>query len=160
VELTTPSNGAPVNRIGSLLIRWLRYNAVGIGGFTIQLCVLWLLVNVVRVQYIPATVCAVEAALLHNFFWHEHWTWRGLAANTRWQRLLRFNTSGGLLCLVGNTLITSYFKQYLGLPLLVANIFGSAITGLLNFAISSCWIFVAHNTDKKRSDSSRTAIVP
>jgi putative flippase GtrA len=142
------------------VIRWLRYNAVGIGGFTIQLCVLWLLVNVLRVQYVVATVCAVEAALLHNFFWHESWTWRGLAPNTRWRRLLRFNTSSGLLCLVGNTLITSCFKQYLGLPLLAANIFGSALTGLLNFAIASCWVFASHNTDKKGTDSTRTVIVP
>lgn len=131
------------------MIRWLRFNAVGIAGVAVQLCVLWLLVNLARWEYLVATVCAVEVALLHNFFWHEVWTWPGQARRDRLRRFLRFHLASGFLSIAGNTLFTWFFKQTLGLPLLAANIAAIAVTSLLNFAAASRWVFHSRPTPTK-----------
>jgi putative flippase GtrA len=129
-------------------MRWVRFNAVGIAGVAVQLCVLWLLVNLARMPYLAATACAVEVALLHNFVWHETWTWRGQTPDGRGRRLLRFHLSSGLLSVTGNTLFTWCFKQSLGLPLLSANLAAIAITSLLNFAAASIWVFDTRSNTK------------
>jgi putative flippase GtrA len=134
-----------------LVIRWLRFNAVGIAGVTVQLSLLWLLVNLARMPYLPATACAVEVALLHNFVWHESWTWRGQTRDGRWRRFLRFHLSSGFLSITGNTLFTWCFKQSLGLPLLPANLAAIAVTSLLNFAVASMWVFDSRPTHTKTS---------
>jgi putative flippase GtrA len=130
------------------MIRWLRFNAVGTGGVVVQLCLLWLLANLIRMPYLLATACAVEVALLHNFVWHEAWTWRGQSRPDRWRRLLRFHIGSGFVSIAGNTLFTWCFKQSLGWPLLVANIAAIAVTSLLNFAVSSLWVFDSRPTAK------------
>ena len=65
--------------------RWLRFNAIGIAGAAVQLTALKLL-SVVGVHYLIATALAVEAAVLHNFFWHCRWTWKETGGS-----LLRFH---------------------------------------------------------------------
>jgi|SRR5271166_3014847 len=137
--------------LARLMPSWLRFNAVGIAGVMVQLSALWLLVNVAHLEYLVATVCAVEVALLHNFVWHEAWTWRGLARRDRWRRLRRFHLSSGFLSIAGNTLFTWCFKQSLGLPLLTANIAAIAVTSLLNFAVASWWVFDSRATHTKAS---------
>ncbi|MSO19643.1 MAG: GtrA family protein [Acidobacteria bacterium] len=59
---------------------WLKFNTVGALGAGVQAAALWLLMKVFRVHYLIATPIAVEAAILHNFAWHFHWTFN----NQRW----------------------------------------------------------------------------
>ena len=56
--------------------RWLRFNAVGVAGAAVQLAALWLMVRS-GVPELIAVAFAVEAAVIHNFVWHELWTWGG-----------------------------------------------------------------------------------
>ena len=58
------------------LRRWLAFNAVGTMGVAVQLAVLLSLslTEALGLNYLVATVLAVESAILHNFVWHEHWT--------------------------------------------------------------------------------------
>src|SRR5207237_8971860 len=55
--------------------RWLKFNAVGGIGMLVQLGTLAVLTNGLRVNYLLATALAVEAAVIHNFLWHERFTW-------------------------------------------------------------------------------------
>ena len=146
-----PSQKSALVWLARLMPSWLRFNAVGIGGVAVQLCVLWTLVNFAHLEYLVATACAVEVALLHNFVWHEAWTWRGLARRDRWRRLLRFHLASGFLSIAGNTIFTWCFKQTLGIPLLTANIAAIAVTSLLNFAVASCWVFDSRPSQTKTS---------
>jgi alkanesulfonate monooxygenase SsuD/methylene tetrahydromethanopterin reductase-like flavin-dependent oxidoreductase (luciferase family) len=63
------------------LHRWLVFNFVGVLGFLVQLAALVLLMGRFRWGFGPATVLAVEAAVVHNFFWHERWTWADRASS-------------------------------------------------------------------------------
>ena len=73
------------------MIRWLKFNAVGIAGAAIQVILVWLLTRG-GMHYLVATAIAVEVAILHNFYWHVRWTWKG-----RHPSLLRFHMANGLL---------------------------------------------------------------
>jgi putative flippase GtrA len=66
--------GKKLRRI-STLVRWCKFNFVGAVGILVQFSVLFLLKSVLHFNYLAATALAVEAAVVHNFFWHERFTW-------------------------------------------------------------------------------------
>jgi len=123
-----------------VILRWLKFSAVGAAGLAVQLATLWILTRGAMPVWL-ATALAVETAVLHNFVWHEAWTWRGLARSARGSRLLRFHAATGVLSIVSNTLLTVGFKHWLPVPLLVANVLAVATTAILNFLIADSWIF-------------------
>jgi putative flippase GtrA len=123
------------------MIRWLKFNAVGVAGAAVQLAVLWLLNGLLGVQYVLATVLAVETAVLHNFAWHQAWTWRELPSEGWQRRLVRFHVANGLASIASNAALTFVFRHYLGMPVLVANFAAIGITALLNFTLAHRWVF-------------------
>ena len=80
-------------RTAGLFQRWIRFNGVGALGSGLQLALVALLVRAAGVHYLWATAAGIEAAVLHNFCWHECWTWRDRRATVGSavaRRLLRF----------------------------------------------------------------------
>ena len=59
----------------STLVRWCKFNLVGGIGIVVQFGALFLLKSVLHFEYLAATAIAVEAAVVHNFVWHEQFTW-------------------------------------------------------------------------------------
>jgi putative flippase GtrA len=57
------------------LARWCKFNLVGGIGILVQFSVLAVLKSVMHFNYPAAIVIAVEAAVMHNFLWHEQFTW-------------------------------------------------------------------------------------
>jgi putative flippase GtrA len=126
----------------TLLARWLRFNAGGLYGFLLQLLLLTLLSR--KLSLAAATAIAVEAAVIHNFAWHELFTWKerhvadvGALA----KRALRFQLANGLISLVGNVVFTTYLHSRLGAPALLANLVAIMTCSLLNFAASEWMVF-------------------
>jgi len=98
------------------LRRWITFNLVGGLGIVIQLSTLAALTAGVGLNYLFATGLAVEAAVLHNFIWHEGWTWRDRTARDksgRWKRLLRFQFANGALSVGGNLVLSCTDKRYM-----------------------------------------------
>jgi putative flippase GtrA len=122
------------------MIRWLKFNAVGILGAGVQLAALSLFVKV-GVEYLLATVLAVETALLHNFVWHTHWTWRE-RRGSRLESLWRFQCSNGLVSIVSNVILMRVLAGWAGWPTVPANVLAICSTSLLNFWLSERWVFV------------------
>jgi putative flippase GtrA len=123
--------------------RFARFNLVGAIGIAVQLLVLELLRRA-GVNYLLATVLAVEAAILHNFAWHERYTWRDRSGVSRWQslaRLLRFHLANGAVSLVGNALMMRWLVGELHLPVLPANMIAIAACGVLNFLLGDRVVF-------------------
>ena len=129
-----------------LIYRWLKFSAVGWLGVGVQLTMLTLLAGHVGLHYLVATALAVESAIIHNFFWHERWTWgdRGLRGTRgRWQRFVRFNAASGSVSMLGNLVFMSIFVGQFGLHYLVGNIASIASCAILNFVISDRLVFLA-----------------
>lgn len=124
--------------------RWLKFNFVGALGIGVQLAALSLL-TATGVWYLAATALAVEAAVVHNFVWHERMTWRDRATPLRRHllgRFLRFQMANGAISLLGNLLVMRLLVGALHLPILWANLGAIATCAAVNFVVSDRLVFV------------------
>jgi putative flippase GtrA len=130
----------------TLLRRWLSFNGVGLLGIGVQLAVLSVLVHGLRVHYLTATAVAVEAAVLHNFVWHQRWTWRDRPARSGEEiamRLARFHALNGAISLAGNLGLMTLLTGMLHIDPLPANLAAVTACSLLNFSVSEAVVFRA-----------------
>ena len=127
---------AQVWNASALLRRWIAFYAVAALGMVVQLSTLGALTGWLGLHYLLGTGLAVEAAVLHNFIWHESWTWaervRGDKAG-RWGRLARFNLTTGALSIGGNLIFTKLFVDHLAMNYALANLGSIAVCSILNF---------------------------
>ena len=125
--------------------RWMKFNLVGGVGIAVQLLMLWLL-TACGLGYMLATALAVESAVLHNFVWHERFTWVDRRNGRVLQsvvRLLRFNLSNGVISIVGNLLLMRVLVGQTHLRPILANLIAIAACSILNFIVSDRWVFRA-----------------
>jgi putative flippase GtrA len=128
---------------GSLRI-WLKFNAVGFVGIGVQLLVLTILKTGAGLNYLAATVIAVETAVLHNFAWHERWTWQDRTrsnAGGLTGRLIRFHVTNGLISIGGNLFLMWLFVSRFHLHYFIANIAAIATCSIANFLASDRLVF-------------------
>jgi putative flippase GtrA len=154
-----------------VFVRFLRFNVVGAIGVAVQIASLALLVSVLGLHYLPATAIAIELSVLHNFLWHERWTWRDRTGNARcsWPkaecamphargalrdagyrarragfsltRLVKFHIGNGLVSMIGSLALMPVFVSVLGLHYIPANLATIAATGLFNFLLGDRVVF-------------------
>jgi putative flippase GtrA len=125
-------------------LRWLKFNAVGALGIGVQLAVLFGLKSGFHLSYLLATALSVEAAVVHNFLWHERYTWAD-RVQPSWgsslPRLLRFNMSNGGVSIVGNLALMRVMVGFGHMNYLVANGIAIALCSMVNFLVSEEWVF-------------------
>ena len=125
------------------ILRAVKFYAVGALGIAVQLIALYFLKPLLDPHYLWATALAVESAVLHNFIWHEFWTWsdRPSSGFERAARLWRFHLSNGLLSILGNVLLMRFLVGTLGLHSLFANVISIACLAVANFVLSELYVF-------------------
>lgn len=124
--------------------RWFTFNGVGMVGLAVQLGVLALLVHGLHWHYLIATVVAVEAAVLHNFIWHQHVTWRDrrdMGPDSVLVRLGRFHLLNGAISLVGNVALMALLTGGLEMDPLPANVLSVLACSVINFLASEVLVF-------------------
>jgi putative flippase GtrA len=148
----TASTSAGMNRTQSnRLMRWMKFYFVGAIGIAVQFAALFLLKTIFRIDYLLATAFAVETAVVHNFVWHEQFTWVDRTRSERiaswWrgpaQRLLRFNLTTGAVSLVGNLALMKVMVGCGHLNYLAANAIAIGLCSIANFLVSDAWVFEA-----------------
>jgi putative flippase GtrA len=133
----------------SALVRWCKFNFVGGIGIGVQFAALFLLKSVLHFNYLFATLIAVEAAVVHNFVWHEQFTWadriQSDRAEPRWRRslprLTRFNLTNGAVSILGNLALMRVMVGQGHMNYLVANAIAIALCSVANFLVSEGWVF-------------------
>ena len=130
----------------SITMRWLKFNLVGGIGIAVQLLALVLLKAVLQVNYLVVTALAVETAVIHNFLWHERFTWAD-RTGAGFTRFLKFNLTTGLFSISGNLLLMKLLVGFGHLNYLPAN--GIAITAcsVVNFLVSDGFVFAQDRTE-------------
>jgi putative flippase GtrA len=150
------------------LIRWGKFNLVGAMGIGVQLAALFLLKTALHFPYLVATAIAVEAAVLHNFIWHERFTWadrisagrsqrktkpsrHSIGTNVGWnplrrspgfcRRLWRFHLASGAVSMLGNLAMMKILVGSAPINYLMANAIAIAVCSLANFVLSDQWFF-------------------
>jgi putative flippase GtrA len=121
-------------------VRWTKFNFVGLLGIGVQLATLALVKSVFELGDFLATALAVEAAVLHNFAWHEAFTWADRRSNRPLARLIKFNLTTGAFSLVGNTGLTRLLTGR-GLPILLADGIAVALCSTVNFFLNDQLVF-------------------
>jgi len=125
-------------------LRWLKFNFVGAIGIGVQLSVLLILTGGFHLSYLFATALAVEAAVVHNFLWHERYTWAD-RLRPSWRkslpRLLRFNLTTGGVSIAGNLALMKILVGLGKTNYLVANGIAIAVCSLMNFLVSDRIVF-------------------
>jgi len=112
-------------------------------GTGLQLAVLASLTGLGGLHYLVATALAVETAIVHNFLWHEHWTWSDRdRTGERLRRLVLFNGTTGLVSILGNLLFMWFFVGGLSMHPIVGNLASIACCASLNFLLSDRVVFV------------------
>ena len=129
-----------------MLRHWLKFNAVGAIGIVVQLAALEILKTLLQVEYLLATALAVEIAVLHNFIWHDRWTWAERArakgdARLPWVRLARFNLRTGAVSIAANLLLMRLLVGQLHVQYLLANMLSIAAASMANFLLSDLLVF-------------------
>jgi putative flippase GtrA len=128
----------------SLLRRWAAFNLVGAAGIAVQLGIMAFLVRVCGWDYLSATALGVEAAVLHNFAWHQRWTWNDRRAGS-WRsvarRFFRFQMLNGAISLAGNLILMRIMTGLFGVDPILANVAAIAACAALTFAASEVVVF-------------------
>ena len=109
-----------------------------------QFAALLLLKGVFHFDYLAATAIPVEAAVVHNFVWHEQCTWSD-RVQASWRRSLprfaRFNLTTGAVSILGNLALMKVMVGYGGMNYLLANVVAIALCSMANFLVSEEWVF-------------------
>ena len=121
--------------------RWLRFNTIGGIGLLVQLGVLWLLTDACGLHPLVAAPIAIEATILHNFFWHLHWTWRDRPGTKLVWRLARFHVTNGAISVLGNLGLMAALIGLAKMHYLLANLLSVAVCSLVNFVVSDVVVF-------------------
>ena len=133
--------------VGSRLAgRWAAFNIVGAVGVIVQVAAFAYLVRVCHWHYLSATAAAVEAAVVHNFVWHQCWTWSHRPARSPRvvaARFLQFQLLNGGISLAGNLALMRLLTGALGVDPVPANIAAICLCASLNFAASELIVFRA-----------------
>ncbi len=127
-----------------ILKRWLAFNGVGLLGVAVQLSILAALVHGIGLHYLIATAIAVETTVLHNFVWHQRWTWRDRTSGSRTAilaRLARFHVLNGTVSLLGNVAIMAVAGGVFGVAPIPANVIAILLCSTINFAASEVLVF-------------------
>jgi putative flippase GtrA len=147
--MSTATDSRGHNAPPSILLRWCKFNFVGGIGIAVQFAALFLLKSLLHFNYLAATAIAVEAAVVHNFVWHEQFTWADRTKSDRVQpswprslpRLLRFNLTNGAVSILGNLALMKVMVGQGHMNYLLANAIAIALCSLANFLVSETWVF-------------------
>ncbi len=94
-------------------------------------------------HYLLATVLSVEAAILHNFFWHWRWTWRDRrgAVGHAIPALARFNLTNGLVSITANLLSAFLLTGAWQIDPIIASLVSTTVGSVANFFLSDRLVF-------------------
>jgi putative flippase GtrA len=124
--------------------RVTKFSLVGLLGAALQIVLLWGFLSPLHLPVLLATPLAVELTLLHNFAWHENFTWRNrpfACSRQRISALARFHLSNGCISLFGNTALMYLFVDRFRLPVTLSTVAAIALCGLLNFLFADRWVY-------------------
>ena len=127
-------------------LRWIKFNAVGGVGIVVQLAALSVSRSWLKLDYLLATGLAVEIAVIHNFLWHERYTWADRPATRLMQslvRLAKFNASNGAVSMVGNLGLMRLLVGEVKFNYVAANLVAIVLCSLVNFLLGDRFVFDA-----------------
>ncbi len=116
----------------------VKFCAVGVSGYAVNLAVYTLLLDVVGLHYISAAVGSFIVAVTNNYLWNRMWTFRAQRGDVAYQgmRFLIVST----LALLAN-LVVLHLLVTLGLGEVMAQAVAIVLVTPVNFVGNKLWSF-------------------
>ncbi len=130
----------------SIATRWIKFNLVGGMGTVVQFLMLVMLKTGLHLHYLIATALAVETAVVHNFLWHERFTWAD-RAGAGFGRFCKFNLTTGLFSIAGNLVLMKLLVGLGHVNYLLASGITITACSVVNFLVSDGFVFAADRTE-------------
>ncbi len=122
-------------------IRFLRFGVVGISGVGVNQGMLYLLFEFVHLPFYLSSFLAIETSIVTNFLLNDNWTWRKKRSGRVLIRLLRYNISAAFSSIFITMSALLFFKEWVGIPYLIANLLGIGFGMISNFLVNSAWTY-------------------
>ncbi len=120
-------------------LQLVKFALVGASGYVVNLVVFALLAEAGAVHHIPAAIGAFCVAVLNNFWWNRHWTFRASAGHAGFQAARFFAVS--LAALGVNLVVLELLVTSAGLAELPSQAIAVAIAMPVNFVGNKLWTF-------------------
>jgi len=124
----------------------MKFNAVGGIGIGVQLAAFAVFRSWLKLDYLLATGLAVEIAVIHNFLWHERFTWADRPATQPVQslvRLAKFNASNGAVSIAGSLVLMRLLVGEMKFNYVASNLLAIILCSLVNFLLGDRFVFQA-----------------
>jgi putative flippase GtrA len=136
-----------------LEIDFVRFSMVGAVGFIVNLSVLFVLYDVLKLPIWVAQLLAVEVALISNFTLHHFWTFRHRSGGKRKRLLLaQFHLSSWSGAIINSSIVVVAVDVF-NLHYFFGLVFGSATALFWNFFWTKfyIWHHAAHGEKKSET---------
>ena len=100
---------------------------------------LWVLVHGARWHYLAAAPAAMQLSVVHNFLWHDRWTFTDRRGDEHWLARFGHYELSTLAGLAVNWIVLAALVGWMRWPLLPANLLGILAGTVLNFTVSKLW---------------------
>jgi len=122
--------------------RWGVFNAIGLGGFVLQIGAIALLTRHFGWPAFAATAAGLELAALQNFIVHSRWTWgdRPVTSVGGWLRRYARYQAAKTASLLANLVITTLLIR-IGFPPELANAAAVLACAIPNYLMSERLVF-------------------
>jgi putative flippase GtrA len=120
-------------------LQLVKFCAVGGSGYVVNLCVFALCVGVLDLHHLPAAAAAFVVAVLNNFWWNRHWTFRAGVGRAGFQAARFFTVS--VVAFLFAALVLELLVSVAGLAELPAQALSIIAATPLNFIGNKMWSF-------------------
>jgi putative flippase GtrA len=117
----------------------LKFCLVGGSGYVVNMCVFTLAVEVLGVHHLIAATMAFVVAVLNNFYWNRHWTFRARRGRTGFQVARFFAVSIAAFLFAATVL--ELLVSVVGVPEVPAQAVSIVAATPLNFIGNKMWSF-------------------
>ena len=117
----------------------MRFALVGASGYVVNLAVFFVAVNVLDATHIGAALLAFAVAVLNNFWWNRHWTFKAPDGHAGFQAVRFFAVSVAALAL--NLVLLEVLVTSVGTPELAAQAVAIACATPVSFMGNKLWTF-------------------
>jgi putative flippase GtrA len=117
----------------------VKFCAVGASGYVVNLSVFAVCVEAFEVHHLPAATVAFVVAVLNNFWWNRHWTFRAGSGHAGFQAARFFTVSVAAFLFAAS--ILELLVSVAELPELPAQAISIVVATPLNFVGNKMWSF-------------------
>jgi dolichol-phosphate mannosyltransferase len=120
-------------------LQLMKFCAVGASGYVVNLCVFAACVELLALHHLVAATAAFAVAVLNNFWWNRHWTFRARGGRAGFQAARFFTVSVGAFVFAAAVL--ELLVSVVGVAELPAQAIAIIAATPLNFIGNKMWSF-------------------